>query len=424
MRVAIFCHGHPRYSPGGGEHAAYALYQAINATPGWQASFWAAAPPGLLSPAEQIRCLSDHKEFLLLPSEDYLLFASKLILTEGSPLALAVCEWQPELIHTHHFVGLGLDLFWALKRWLPSVPIVHTLHEFLALCPYNGFLLRRDGALCFGPALTACSSCMPDVLIRQLMIRQELMHQWSVLVDHFVAPSRQLASLVCGSQLLSVQQIDVIENVLPSNVLDGAPLLDGVLPAVHCFGFFGNFLPVKGLDLVLKAVLLAKDQGCNLRLTIFGGLSLSQNKDSCSRHVDSYEARVARLLELLGGNVALAGPYEQHQIPALMASVAWVVMGSRCRENSPVVIEEALACRRPLLVPGLGGMAEKVRDGLDGYHYQPGSSVALAELLMRCTADHEGWMQLRSTLRSPSLPENVVKEHLDVYEALADNVKT
>ena len=54
-----------------------------------------------------------------------------------------------------------------------------------------------------------------------------------------------------------------------------------------------------------------------------------------------------------------------------MAATDFVVMASRWWENSPVVIQEAYAAERPLVVPGLGGMAEKVQDGVTGRHSYP-----------------------------------------------------
>jgi glycosyltransferase involved in cell wall biosynthesis len=134
---------------------------------------------------------------------------------------------------------------------------------------------------------------------------------------------------------------------------------------------------------------------------------------------------VDALLEQLQDCVDLVGPYQQDQIPELMASVAWVVMGSRWRENAPVVIEEALACGRPLLVPDLGGMAEKVRDGLDGYFFPVGSSLALAELMIGCASDQAGWHKLRATMRSPCLGDGALLSHLDLYRsALAAPIRS
>lgn len=413
MRIAILSHGHPLYTPGGGEHAAYALYQALDAQIECTASFWAAAPTDLLDAGEQVRCLKPEREFLLRGGVDPLLLHSALQLCEHSPVAVQLRMWRPDVIHAHHVLGIGLDFFWALKRWLPDVPIVYTLHEFLLICPYHGQFLRRDGATCDQPDLDICSSCLPDVPVRNLWIRRGMIEEWVSLIDRFISPSHQLAVMMCKSGLLNRNRVDVIDNLLPASI---SVFSDRGVPDVNRFAIFGNLTRSKGLDLVLKAVLLAKEQGAPVRLTIFG--PVEKRRESLSAEDEHYQDLVKRLLSGLNDCVTVSGVYRQQEIPELMASVAWVLMGSRWRENAPVVIEEALACGRPLLVPGLGGMAEKVRDGLDGLHYKPGSALSLAELLIRCSYDQAGWTHLTQTLRQPTSTLNVLDAHRDLYSQL------
>ena len=417
MRLAVLCHGHPAFAPGGGENAAYALYQAWAAQPGEAASFWAAAPVGMLEPGEQVRALEGCEEFLLQPSDDHLLFSARVDLSEQGELATALRAWKPDVIHAHHFIRLGLEVFWAIRHWLPQVPVVCTLHDFLALCPLDGYLVRRGGSLCSRPERLACARCMPGVQELQLQLRTGLMREWVRLVDGFVSPSGQLVEVVNAAGLIPAHRITVIENLLSLTSSGAAEAAsEEVFPPVVRLGFFGNLMPIKGLDLVLKAVLLARHQGSAVELRVFGGFVLRDQAQTPEQH--RFHAVVNELLDELSDCVQLHGPYRQQEIPELMQGVAWVVMGSRWRENAPVVIEEALASRRPLLVPGLGGMAEKVRDGLDGFHYAPGSATALAEQLTACTADPAIWRQLRQTLRQPSSVADVINAHQRLYRRL------
>ena len=56
-------------------------------------------------------------------------------------------------------------------------------------------------------------------------------------------------------------------------------------------------------------------------------------------------------------------------------------------ENSPLVIQEALRNRRPVICSDIGGMAEKVRDGIDGLHFPAGSVTSLTALLRKLVRD-------------------------------------
>ena len=53
-----------------------------------------------------------------------------------------------------------------------------------------------------------------------------------------------------------------------------------------------------------------------------------------------------------------------------MSSVDWVVVPSIWWENSPLVIQEAFMHGRPVICSDIGGMAEKVNDGVDGLHFR------------------------------------------------------
>ena len=52
-------------------------------------------------------------------------------------------------------------------------------------------------------------------------------------------------------------------------------------------------------------------------------------------------------------------------------------------ENSPITIHEAFLTRTPVVTSGIGGMAEYVRDGVDGLHFDVGDAYDLAFTLQR-----------------------------------------
>jgi glycosyltransferase involved in cell wall biosynthesis len=80
-----------------------------------------------------------------------------------------------------------------------------------------------------------------------------------------------------------------------------------------------------------------------------------------------------------------------------MQTVGWVVVPSIWWENSPVVIQEAMRAGTPLVVSDIGGMAEKVRPGVDGLHFTRGSVQDLARVL-KVAAGPAVWNKLLSTL--------------------------
>jgi glycosyltransferase involved in cell wall biosynthesis len=411
MKLLTLSHGHPMFSPGGGEHAAYALHQHFDSRLGWSSIFLAAGPNHYAMEDADIIELINKKEYLLKPSNDWLFFESKLDLSLDSQAYRFFKNAQPDVVHIHHFHRVGLDLIHAIRSWLPSSRIIFTLHEFLAICPFQGQLLRLNGEICSGATALTCSECLPlhppsDFLIRDILFRSAFS-----LIDHFIAPSFQLMNRYLDWGIPHLN-ISVVEYVLPVSIEGAKPPESSY---GNIFGFFGNVLPSKGLDVILDAfaLLLADSISPKPRLVIFSGIP--SNSDEVPVDFINYYANLRKQIERLGTCVEILGGYYQYQVPMLMAKVNWVVMGSRWLENSPVVIIEALACKRPLLVPNIGGMAEKVRHGLDGFHYHADSPLSLANIMKYCCNSVEIARQLAKTMREPELTSNILDSHEKIF---------
>ena len=78
-----------------------------------------------------------------------------------------------------------------------------------------------------------------------------------------------------------------------------------------------------------------------------------------------------------------------------MQSVDWMVMPSIWWENSPIVIQEAFFHGRPLICSNIGGMAEKITDGVNGLHFRVGSPEDLADRMTQAMSTPELWDRLR-----------------------------
>ena len=143
------------------------------------------------------------------------------------------------------------------------------------------------------------------------------------------------------------------------------------------FAFFGQINPYKGIDVLLQALtLLPKAIRQQVRVEIHGA-NLDQQESK-------YQEKVKKLLKKLGKTAIFQGAYEQHEMPTLLRAVDWAVVPSIWWENSPVVIQEALAAKVPLIVSNIGGMSEKVRDGIDGFHFRHSNPADLAAVIERC----------------------------------------
>jgi hypothetical protein len=66
-----------------------------------------------------------------------------------------------EVIHFHHFLGIGTDGLIYLRHRLPHVGFVFTAHEYLSLCARDGQMLMSDlGGRCTRPQFDKCAACV------------------------------------------------------------------------------------------------------------------------------------------------------------------------------------------------------------------------------------------------------------------------
>lgn len=405
MRVLIFSHGHPTFSKGGGEYAAYYLYQGINETPGHEAWFAARAEEKLLHLGSPIASLN-MKEYLISGNADIPNLTTWLPLDDESDFAEMLRTVRPDVIHFHHYVHLGLELIRTAKRLCPNARIILTLHEYIAICMNSGQMVKTDGRLCHQASPRECAQCFPDRTPETFFLRERYIKSFFDIVDIFISPSEFLRNRYIAWGI-SPERIVVIENGQPA--AEKAPIrATGVGGTRGRFAYFGQINPFKGVDIVLDAFArLPEEVKESVTLDIFGS--------GLKNQPDDYQEKFAKLLCENKGHIRYHGQYEPHEMGRIMADVDWVVMGSVWWENSPLVIQEAYKFGRPVICPDIGGMAEKVVNGKGGLHYRARDSVSLSSVVQAVYADTEQYLSICAQLPEAMTIARCVEAHLEVY---------
>ena len=409
LRVLVLAHMHPEASRGGAEIAAYQLYGALKAEPGVTAWFLAAGGgrfPERLGARMQQPFGPD--EFVYTGGGfDHWIHANSDPEFPGALTALLE-ELRPDVVHLHHYTNFGVETLLHIRRALPEARIVLTLHEYLAVCNHFGQMVKRPGfGLCERSGPRDCARCFPERTEQDFFLRELYIKRFFGLVDHFVSPSRFLAERYAAWGL-DPGAISVIENGMPEAGHAAAPppaTEDGAV-----FAFFGQISRLKGIDVVFEAAaLLEKEGAAGLRIEVHGDYS-GQPPD--------FRAAFEKRLEDTPANLRYCGPYENARVHGLMRSAHAVLVPSIWWENSPLVIQEALLNRRPVICSDIGGMAEKVRDGLDGFHFRAGSAPALAALLKRLAAQPEKLAALQATMATPPSLRETARATRRLYSGL------
>jgi glycosyltransferase involved in cell wall biosynthesis len=132
-----------------------------------------------------------------------------------------------------------------------------------------------------------------------------------------------------------------------------------------------------------------------------------------------FQDRFNALLQAAGETVAMVGRYRPTDLSALMAAVDWVVVPSIWWENAPLVIQEAFAHGRPVICSDIGGMAEKVTDGVNGLHFRAGDPQSLADVIARAVGTEGLWDDLVGGITQVHDLSTHVETLCDLYAELA-----
>jgi glycosyltransferase involved in cell wall biosynthesis len=162
----------------------------------------------------------------------------------------------------------------------------------------------------------------------------------------------------------------------------------------------GQLESAKGPDLLIQAYqeMHAKDRA---KLVLYGD-------------PDKNIKYFTKLKSLANGNpdIEFRGTFLNQDMGKVFTELDVLVVPSRWYDF-PLVIPSAQATHTPVIATDLYGMKELVRDGVDGFLFQPNDVNDLAVKMQTLTEDH----QILQTLRSGITPVRSMQSMVDEYQA-------
>jgi glycosyltransferase involved in cell wall biosynthesis len=411
-KVLYVLHNHPALVHGGSEAYTMNVYEAIRQSGEFEpmlvarATRAAAPQPGRDLAARFAQYGDDPNQFLMFVEEDeydklFMRSRSKSILTRDFDYFLRT--HRPDVVHIQQTLFIGSDLISAVRRALPEAAIACTLHEYLPICNHYGQLLRTNGReLCLEASPRRCNECFPEITPQTFFLRKEFILGQYSQVDLFIAPSRFLLERYVDWGIPR-ERIRLEEHGFPPVAREPEP---PDRPR-NRFAFFGVMTPFKGVEVLLRAMHMLGPE-FEGRAVVHGANYEAQPED--------VQAELERLFEATRATVTHAGPYDHEaDLPRLMAETDWVVVPSIWWENSPLVIQEAFLYGRPVICSGIGGMAEKVANEVNGLHFGSGNPESLAATLRRAAGTPGLWERLRAGIGSVRTIEEHVGALATIY---------
>ena len=341
---------------------------------------------------------------------------------------------RPDLVHFQAGYLIGVASMEATAA--AGIPMALTLHDYWYLCP-RITLQRGDGSLCEtipddpagcawcmllekrrfrladrmtgGLAGQVAQSLVSDDRRRWVATRRERLTAALALPGAVIAPSRFLAERF--APFVRPERLHVLRYGLDLAPLHGGhrrPITDATK-----IGFIGQITSIKGVHLLIEAFKLLRAESRPIELHIYGGLDAKQ----------AYARNYINRLHQLAGNDArihFEGRFENARVAEILSGLDVTVVPSTWYENSPLAILESRAAGTPVVTAALGGMAELVRDGVDGLHFQPGDAADLARQLQRLLDEPDLLPHLRAGVvrNAPRSIEDEMQQLMEIYQGL------
>ena len=211
-RVMIVSLGHPAHSGGGTETSSYVQFSRLKQRPDFEPIYVALAGRAEIGHSAEFSLFRGRRDeilWLAQPTDAFRLLKYTPIDLQRQTVEL-ISNVNPDVVHLHHYIGLGTDIMPLLREEL-GLPLILTLHDYAAICHRFGMMLKTNGTLCHESSFSECSACFPGVSPGKFFLRKEAIVANFASVDLFIAPSEFLAQRYVDWGI-EASRIRVIEN--------------------------------------------------------------------------------------------------------------------------------------------------------------------------------------------------------------------
>jgi glycosyltransferase involved in cell wall biosynthesis len=239
--------------------------------------------------------------------------------------------------------------------------------------------------------------------IEQMRERQKHLLKQFAAIDAVISPSRFLkkfheqAGALNQGMIFSRQGYEFLEN--PDN-------LPEKIKSEHVrLGYIGQFVWKKGVHVIIKALKLLPDAPLTLKL--YGN----------SNAFPDYSDDLANLAEN-DPRIHWEGVFPHENISTIFQDLDMIIVPSIWYENSPNVILEAFAHQTPVMASNLGGMAELVKEQVNGLLFKAGDEVDLARQIKKVIENPAMIDQLSQGIEPVKSLEQEIDEIEKVYNSI------
>ncbi len=282
---------------------------------------------------------------------------------------------KPDLVISHNLMGIGFLIPWLIRQL--KVKHVHTLHDVQLYAPSGLIIKGKENNL----TQKIVNALGYPALMKKLFGSPALV----------VSPTSFLAKFYQDKGFFHQSKVLILPNPADRPETALGVNNDGSLRLLY----LGQLHSGKG---VLQLIEVIKDSALkNVRLRVVG-----------------LGPDLRKALDLAHGDerITFYGWRNRSDILDILSQTDVVVLPSICYENSPTVILEALSYGLPVITADIGGAGELIRDGHNGWKFEPGNWKQLGSIISTLAENPSSLHTMADACRA-TVAHHTVRHYID-----------
>lgn len=313
-------------------------------------------------------------------------------------------EIKPDIVNFQELAGIGASLVGIAKD--KGFPTILTLHDYWTICP-RFFLLDTDWNYCSGPNFgLKCTTCFDsknlDKLQRDLMLRYDMLNKFMKKVDYIITVSESLRKKIIEHGIEETKVITVYPS-LEIKVNTHLPKIDRSLNKIR-LAYIGAIQPHKGLHVAIEAFKRIPADSAELHIYGYMDRLYRRTIDNLVKNID---------------NIFINGSYDSKELSNIFSQIDVLLVPSIVPETGPLVVQEALRHKIPVIGSNIGGIPEYVNESY-GALFEAGNINNLEEILIKTINNPELVKQWQNNIPDLSTMKQFGESILMIY----DNAKS
>lgn len=286
------------------------------------------------------------------------LYYDEIYLNDPEMAAFAdhmIAKYQPDVVHFAYLQPFATVAKVLQKR---NIPYGITLTDFNIFCHY-ATIVCKDGTFCTGSNKgEKCSKQCKTYGVKDTQKRYRAAHELLQNADFISTPSQFVANVICsefpGTAIM----------VVPHGISKDFDFTES-RTSTRKFAFAGTLSPLKGVHLLIDAF---KQISGDIELNIYGG-------------GEQGYVNQLKTLAKSDSRIAFHGAVPSDRMQAVYQASDCVIIPSMWFETYNFVLREALMCGCICIASNMGAMPEAIKEGINGFVFDSGSSASLQNAL-------------------------------------------